>query len=337
MLESVSSIGLAYAALLNQLEWGITIVFSLEYIARILVVKKPWKYITSFFGIIDLLSLLPKYISFFFMGSGSLVALRALRLLRVFRILKLSRYIGESNFLMTALWASRVKIGVFLFAVIILCIIFGTIMYLVEGEANGFTSIPRGIYWCIVTLTTVGYGDIAPMTSLGRFIASIIMILGYGIIAVPTGIVTSEMTQQHKNPDTNTQACPSCMNETHLMTLYTVIIAETNSMKQPKLLYIAGPTASGKTSLAIALAKEFNTQIISCDSRQFYKEMSIGTAVPTPDELAQAPHHFVQHLSIHDNYSVGDYTRDSLSLLPTLFKQNEIVIMVGVLVFMLML
>ena len=150
------------------------------------------------------------------MGSGSLVALRALRLLRVFRILKLSRYIGESNFLMTALWASRVKIGVFLFAVIILCIIFGTIMYLVEGEANGFTSIPRGIYWCIVTLTTVGYGDIAPMTSLGRFIASIIMILGYGIIAVPTGIVTSEMTQQHKNPDTNTRACPSCMNETHL-------------------------------------------------------------------------------------------------------------------------
>jgi len=142
--------------------------------------------------------------------------LRALRLLRVFRILKLSRYIGESNFLMTALWASRVKIGVFVFTVIILCIIFGPVMYLVEGEANGFTSIPRGIYWCIVTLTTVGYGDIAPMTSLGRFIASIIMIMGYGIIAVPTGIVTSEMTQQHKNPDTNTQACPSCMQETHL-------------------------------------------------------------------------------------------------------------------------
>ena len=216
ILESVSSIRLAYATLLNQLEWVITIVFSLEYIARILVVNKPWKYITSFFGLIDLLSLLPKYISFFFMGSGSLVALRALRLLRVFRILKLSRYIGESNFLMTALWASRVKIGVFVFTVIILCIIFGTVMYLVEGEANGFTSIPRGIYWCIVTLTTVGYGDIAPMTSLGRFIASIIMIMGYGIIAVPTGIVTSEMTQQHKNPDTNTQACPSCMHETHL-------------------------------------------------------------------------------------------------------------------------
>ena len=134
ILESVSSIRLAYASLLNQLEWVITVVFSLEYIARILVVKKPWKYITSFFGLIDLLSLLPKYISFFFMGSGSLVALRALRLLRVFRILKLSRYIGESNFLMTALWASRVKIGVFVFTVIILCIIFGTVMYLVKAK-----------------------------------------------------------------------------------------------------------------------------------------------------------------------------------------------------------
>ena len=216
MLESVAWIGEDYAQLLYQLEWGITALFSLEYIARLLVVKKPWRYVTSFFGIIDLLSLLPLYISFFFVGTSSLVALRALRLLRVFRILKLSRYIGESNFLMAALWASRAKIGVFLFAVIILCIIFGTIMYLVEGEVNGFTSIPRGIYWCIVTLTTVGYGDIAPMTPLGRFIASIIMIMGYGIIAVPTGIVTSEMTQQQQNPDTNTQACPNCMNETHL-------------------------------------------------------------------------------------------------------------------------
>lgn len=216
MLESVSWIGEDYANLLYQLEWGITALFSLEYIARLLVVKKPWRYITSFFGIIDLLSILPMYISFFFVGTSSLVALRALRLLRVFRILKLSRYIGESNFLMASLWASRAKIGVFLFAVIILCIIFGTIMYLVEGEVNGFTSIPRGIYWCIVTLTTVGYGDIAPMTPLGRFIASIIMIMGYGIIAVPTGIVTSEMTQQQQNPDTNTQACPNCMTETHL-------------------------------------------------------------------------------------------------------------------------
>ena len=216
MLESISEIQLQYALLLNQLEWGITILFSLEYLMRLVVVKKPLRYVVSFFGIIDLLSLLPKYISFFFMGSSSLVALRALRLLRVFRILKLSRYIGESNYLMNALWASRAKIGVFLFAVIILCIIFGTVMYLVEGESNGFTSIPKSIYWCIVTLTTVGYGDIAPVTPLGRLIASFIMIMGYGIIAVPTGIVTSEMTQQHKTPDTNTQACPHCMEETHL-------------------------------------------------------------------------------------------------------------------------
>ena len=216
ILESIEGIRTEYAVLLDQLEWGITILFSIEYSARLLVVKKPWKYATSFFGIIDLLSLIPKYISFFFVGSSSLVALRALRLLRVFRILKLSRYIGESNFLMASLWASRAKIGVFLFAVVILCIIFGTVMYLIEGEASGFTSIPKGIYWCIVTLTTVGYGDIAPITPMGRFIASIIMIMGYGIIAVPTGIVTSEMTNQQKNPDTNTQACPNCMTDTHL-------------------------------------------------------------------------------------------------------------------------
>jgi voltage-gated potassium channel len=216
ILESVSWIHIKYAVFLDQMEWVITILFSIEYITRLAVVKKPLKYVFSFFGLIDLLSLIPKYISFFFIGTHSLVALRALRLLRVFRILKLSRYIGESNFLMSSLIASRVKIGVFLFTVIILCIIFGTVMYLVEGEENGFTSIPRGIYWCIVTLTTVGYGDIAPATSLGRFIASIIMIMGYGIIAVPTGIVTSEMNNQHRNPDTNTQACPNCMNDTHL-------------------------------------------------------------------------------------------------------------------------
>lgn len=216
MLDSVSWIRLEHETLLDQFEWIITVVFSAEYIARIIVVRKPFKYITSFYGIIDLLSILPKYISLIFVGGSSLVAFRALRLLRVFRILKLSRYIGESNFLMASLWASRAKIGVFLFTVLILCIIFGTIMYLIEGEENGFTSIPRAIYWCIVTLTTVGYGDIAPMTPLGRFLASFIMIMGYGIIAVPTGIVTSEISYRHKNPDTNTQSCPNCMNENHV-------------------------------------------------------------------------------------------------------------------------
>ena len=149
------------------------------------------------------------------MSSGSLAALRALRLLRVFRILKLTRFIGESNFLIRSLKASRAKIGVFLFTVFILSIIFGTIMYLIEGEENGFTSIPESVYWTIVTLTTVGYGDIAPGTTIGRFIASIIMIMGYGIIAVPTGIVSAEMAQKRRRPDTNTQSCSNCAESSH--------------------------------------------------------------------------------------------------------------------------
>ena len=151
----------------------------------------------------------------FLVGSQSLLALRALRLLRIFRILKLTRYIGASNALAKALIASRAKIGVFLFSVLVLCIIFGTMMYLVESDESGFTSIPRSIYWCIVTLTTVGYGDIAPTTALGQFFAAIIMIMGYGIIAVPTGIVTAEFAEQNKKIDTNTQACKACMNTDH--------------------------------------------------------------------------------------------------------------------------
>ena len=157
---------------------------------------------------------MPKYLSLIIIGTNSLVALKALRLLRVFRILKLAPYIGESNNLLKALRASGRKIFVFLFSVVILCIIFGSIMYLVESEKSGFTSIPSSIYWCIVTLTTVGYGDIAPLTPLGQFLASIIMVLGYGIIAVPTGIVTAEMTK-NKNVDLNTQSCPYCMNSDH--------------------------------------------------------------------------------------------------------------------------
>ena len=216
MLESVTSFDAKYHNFLNISEWIITILFSLEYIARIISVKKPLKYITSFYGVIDLLSTVPKYLSLIFVGTHALVALRALRLLRVFRILKLARYLGASNSLVIALKASRAKIFVFLFAVIILSIILGTIMYLVEGEENGFTNIPKSVYWCIVTLTTVGYGDIAPQTPLGQFIASIVMVLGYGIIAVPTGIVTSEMTKnKSNNVDVNTQSCPSCSSENH--------------------------------------------------------------------------------------------------------------------------
>ena len=216
MLESVDSFDTKYHNFLNISEWVITILFSLEYILRIISIKKPLKYVFSFYGLIDLLSTIPKYLSLFFIGSHHLAALRALRLLRVFRILKLARYIGASDKLLVALKASKAKIAVFLFFVVILCVILGTVMYMVEGEENGFTSIPRSVYWAIVTLTTVGYGDIAPHTPLGQFIASIIMILGYGIIAIPTGIVSSEMTKHAEDEvHTNTQSCASCTAENH--------------------------------------------------------------------------------------------------------------------------
>ena len=216
MLESVSSFDAKYHTFLNVSEWVITILFSIEYILRVITVKKPLKYITSFYGVIDLLSTIPKYLSIIFVGGHHLAALRALRLLRVFRILKLARYLGASNSLIQALKASRVKISVFLFAVVILSIILGTIMYMVEGEENGFTNIPKSVYWCIVTLTTVGYGDIAPQTPFGQFIASIVMVLGYGIIAVPTGIVTAEMTKNKSSEiQTNTQCCVNCLAEKH--------------------------------------------------------------------------------------------------------------------------
>ena len=217
MLESIGSIESKYANILDILEWVITILFSVEYIARIISVKSPKSYVFSFYGIIDFLSIIPKYISLFILGTNSLLALRALRLLRVFRILKLTRFIGESANFGKALKRSRAKIAVFITFVIVLCIILGTIMYLVENEHDsGFTSIPRSVYWAIVTLTTVGYGDIAPITSLGQFIASMIMILGYGIIAIPTGIVTSEMTKNEKDliPN-NTQNCTNCGEDYH--------------------------------------------------------------------------------------------------------------------------
>lgn len=217
MLESVESIESDYAVFLDISEWVITILFSLEYILRIITVKKPRAYLFSFYGIIDLLSTIPKYLSLFFIGTHSLIALRALRLLRVFRILKLTRFIGESANFGKALRRSRAKIAVFISFVIVLCIILGTVMYLIESEQDsGFTSIPRSVYWAVVTLTTVGYGDIAPITALGQFIASLIMILGYGIIAIPTGIVTSEMTRTEKKliPN-NTQACSNCNESYH--------------------------------------------------------------------------------------------------------------------------
>ena len=231
MLESIKTIDVIYHDILYYGEWVVTILFTLEYIARIITVRKPWKYIFSFYGIIDFLSTIPMYLSFILAGSHALVALRALRLLRIFRILKLARYLGASNQLSNAIKASKAKIAVFLFAVVIASVIFGTVMYLVEGEEHGFTNIPKSVYWCIVTLTTVGFGDIAPETPVGQFIAAIIMIMGYGIIAVPTGIVSAEYTKagadddienisdeerKHlKNIQLNTQSCANCLTETH--------------------------------------------------------------------------------------------------------------------------
>lgn len=216
MLESVESFDTKYHTLLMYAEWFVTILFTFEYIARIMVIKKPSSYIFSFYGIIDFLATIPMYLSIIFGGTHALVALRALRLLRVFRILKLARYIGASKRLLVALRASRIKIAVFLFSVFVLTIILGTIMYLIEGPENGFTSIPHSMYWAIVTLTTVGYGDISPHTPLGQFLASIVMILGYGIIAVPTGIVTSEITRREPPIQTNTQSCPKCSYGKHM-------------------------------------------------------------------------------------------------------------------------
>ncbi len=215
MLESVQSIDQKFHKVLYIGEWVITIFFSIEYILRILTVKKPWNYVFSFYGIVDFLSTIPLYLSFILVGSNYLLTVRALRLLRVFRILKVTRYIGESNKLKIALLQSRAKILIFLFTVIIVSIIAGTLMYLVEGPEHGFTNIPHSIYWCIVTLTTVGYGDISPGTPLGQFIASVIMVLGYGIIAVPTGIVTAEMTRGKVVVDLNTQVCSNCNESKH--------------------------------------------------------------------------------------------------------------------------
>ena len=197
-------------------EWVFTLVFTAEYLLRIYTTTKSWRYIFSFYGIIDLLSVLPTYIGIFFTGSHVLAIVRMLRLLRVFRVLKLVQFLGASSLLAESIKRSRYKIGVFFLAVIILVTILGSIMYLVEGAASGFTSIPRSIYWAIVTITTVGYGDIAPITPFGQFIAAIIMLTGYAIIAVPTGIITSEIASASKaKKPTNTQVCANCNASEH--------------------------------------------------------------------------------------------------------------------------
>ncbi len=196
MLETIKGIDVIFHRELVILEWIFTITFSLEYVLRIFCSKKPWKYIFSFYGIIDLLSILPVYSSFFLAGSNVLSSFRILRLLRVFRVLKLMNFIQESSKLKVALLASRAKIIVFLYTVLIISVTVGTLMYYIEGPANGFTSIPKSIFYTIVTLTTVGYGDMVPSTPLGQFLSMVLMITGYGIIAVPTGIVSVEIAKQ---------------------------------------------------------------------------------------------------------------------------------------------
>ncbi len=214
MLESVESIKVDYGEVFTLLEWIFTGLFTAEYIARIISLKKPIHYVKSFYGIIDLLAFLPMYFSFLIAGTPALIVFRTMRLLRIFRILKLVRYLSEANKLIIALKASMPKITVFIVSMVCITLLIGTFMYLIEGGEHGFDSIPRSIYWAIVTMTTVGYGDIAPVTVMGQTLASFVMILGYGIIAVPTGIVTSEI-QNARFKSVSRQACPSCSKEGH--------------------------------------------------------------------------------------------------------------------------
>jgi len=215
MLETVASVRVKYGNALSIVEWIITIFFTIEYIGRVASVKQPLKYIFSFYGLIDLLATMPMYIGFIIPGYGYrfLISIRAIRLLRVFRILKLTRFVGAANQLTAALKKSREKIAVFLYSVMVICIILGTLMYMIEGPESGFTSIPISIYWTIVTLTTVGFGDITPITPLGQFVSVIIMVMGYGIIAVPTGLVTAQILNDQTQ--LNTQACPNCTANKH--------------------------------------------------------------------------------------------------------------------------
>lgn len=208
-LDSVASVNRDYGYLLWVAEWLFTILFTIEYVLRIYSARKPFRYIFSFYGIIDLLAILPTYLSLLLAGSQYLIVIRIFRLLRIFRILKLDRYVGATSVLSDSLRSSKHKIVVFLSFVSSLVVIMGAIMYLIEGPENGFNSIPESVYWAIVTLTTVGYGDISPNTDIGRAVASLVMIMGYSIIAVPTGIITAELTSR-KMKEKEEKKCPAC-------------------------------------------------------------------------------------------------------------------------------
>jgi voltage-gated potassium channel len=214
-LDSVQHIRERWGLALNVLEWAFTLGFTVEYVLRLLCVRHPLKYATSFFGIIDLLSILPTYLALLVPDAHLFIDVRILRLLRMFRVFKLTSYVAEYTSLGRALVASRRKILVFLSFVLMVVLIMGTLMYVVEGPANGYTSIPTAMYWAVTTMTTVGFGDITPKTDLGRFIASLMMLLGWGVLAVPTGIVTAEMTAQRGTVKTTTRTCHECLTEGH--------------------------------------------------------------------------------------------------------------------------
>lgn len=215
MLDSVDNYRQRWGWLFDTLEWGFTLLFTLEYLARLSCVMHPLRYARSVFGVIDLLAILPTYLSLLVPGLHALIDVRVLRLLRLFRVLKLGAYVEEYGMLGRALVASRRKILVFLSFVLLVMVVMGTLMYVVEGPDNGFTSIPVSVYWAITTMTTVGFGDITPKTELGRFIASAMMLVGWGTLAVPTGIVSAEFTAQRIRVRPTTRTCPSCLSEGH--------------------------------------------------------------------------------------------------------------------------
>lgn len=215
MLDSVQSLHLKYGSFFSTLEWIFTALFTIEYVLRLICIKKPFRYVFSVLGIIDMIALIPSYLSFFIVGAQSLLVFRALRLLRVFRIFKLGHFLTEINFLTTALKGSVRKISIFLLTVLMLTVILGSIMYLVEQRENGFSNIPESIYWAIVTITTVGYGDISPITPMGKLVASVVMLIGYSIIAVPTGILTHDLAMLARSKKELPESCPGCSRKGH--------------------------------------------------------------------------------------------------------------------------
>jgi len=214
MLDSMALVRAEHQELLGRIEWFLTILFTIEYLLRLWCIGKPIRYATSFYGVVDLLAILPTFLSLIFPGSRYLLVIRIMRLLRIFRVLKLVQFLDEAQNMILALKSSIRKLAVFFATVMSLMVVFGSMMYVLEGEANGFSSIPRSIYWAIVTMTTVGYGDISPQTAIGQALASVVMLIGFTIIAVPTGIVASEMTRVGNQP-VSTQVCPECAAEGH--------------------------------------------------------------------------------------------------------------------------